>query len=213
MTVPTQNPNLRTGQVVTYGTPTQIQNRRPGNNQTNNQQQIVQIQNPHNQRLIIPQPASIGQIFTTADGSVVFNQGSKNDNQNQLLNLQGRSILIQQQPTHQGNIITHGVQAGTQVLQSGGQLFRVQSTTGNRLVSLGQNSGGRVMVGRNQNVQLINKPIQPIQQQKLVNQVQVSPLPQSQQVATTTALPIQDNIPQFGISTTPQSPNVVPKTS
>jgi len=81
------------------------------------------------------------------------------------------------------------------------------------LVSLGQNSGGRVMVGRNQNVQLINKPIQPIQQQKLVNQVQVSPLPQSQQVATTTALPIQDNIPQFGISTTPQSPNVVPKTS
>merc|ERR1719394_939155 len=210
MTVPTQNPNLRTGQVVTYGTPTQIQNRRPGNNQTNNQQQIVQIQNPHNQRLIIPQPASIGQIFTTADGSVVFNQGSKNDNQNQLLNLQGRSILIQQQPTHQGNIITH---AGTQVLQSGGQLFRVQSTTGNRLVSLGQNSGGRVMVGRNQNVQLINKPIQPIQQQKLVNQVQVSPLPQSQQVATTTALPIQDNIPQFGISTTPQSPNVVPKTS
>ena len=36
-----------------------------------------------------------------------FNQGSKNDNQNQLLNLQGRSILIQQQPTHQGNIITH----------------------------------------------------------------------------------------------------------
>lgn len=79
------------------------------------------------------------------------------------------------------------------------------------MVSLGQNSGGRVMVGRNQNVQLINKPIQPIQQQvflsdffsdtmiiyflkKLVNQVQVSPLPQSQQVATTTALPIQDNV-------------------
>ena len=29
---------------------------------------------------------------------------------------------------------------------------------------------------------------------KLVNQVQVSPLPQSQQVATTTALPIQDNV-------------------
>ena len=62
-------------------------------------------------------------------------------------------------------ILYKGVQAGTPVLQSGGQLFRVQSTTGNRLVSLGQNSGGRVMVGRNQNVQLINKPIQPIQQQ------------------------------------------------
>ena len=57
--------------------------------------------------------------------------------------------------------------AGTPVIQSGGQLFRVHSAGQNRLVSLGPNSANRVMVSRPtsgaQQV-LINKSIQPIQQ-------------------------------------------------
>ena len=74
------------------------------------QQQIVQIQNQNGppQRLIIPQP-SIGSIYTTNDGTIVFNQGdgSMRTTQGGQIQLGGGSkIYIQQQPQTQG-IITH----------------------------------------------------------------------------------------------------------
>merc|ERR1711935_41376 len=150
------------------------------------QQQIVQIQNQNGppQRLIIPQP-SIGSIYTTNDGTIVFNQGdgSMRTTQGGQIQLGGGSkIYIQQQPQTQG-IITH---AGAPVIHQNGQLFRIHSAGQNgRLVNLGPNTTNRVMVSRpatgTQQV-LINKPIQPIQQTKLVNQVQVqsSTMPVSQ---------------------------------
>ena len=173
--------------------------------------QLVQIQQPggNNQqsRNIILQPAAVGniaQVFTTADGNIILNQGGRSDGGQQFQFQTGSKIYIQQQ-SNQGNIITNvsshldlsrldsrleksrlewvtvtrrDVQNYIQQNHSqgilhttGGQLFQVRQAANTnpgptRVVRLnpGQNTSGGVMLSRqNQNV-LINKPIQPIQQ-------------------------------------------------
>ena len=76
-------------------------------------QQLVQIQNPgggsQQSRNIILQPAAVGniaQVFTTADGNIILNQGGRTDGGQQFQFQTGSKIYIQQQ-SNQGNIITN----------------------------------------------------------------------------------------------------------